>query len=706
MPSRAVTPEDLLDFRFVDAVVPSPDGTRAVYEIRTIDAERDAYDVHLWLIDGKGGAPRRLTFGPHKNTGAVFSPDGRAIAFVSNRHEKKPQIHRLPLDGGEAERLTDLDGDVGGLDWSPDGAAIAFTYQPSDPPEAGHLPGSTAERKAVEAKREKKEHPPEPTFRHVTRILYKMDGMGWLPKARTHVHVLDLASRAVRALTSGDFDHGAPRWSPDGRSIAFTANRQDDEEFSSYAVSDVFVVPAAGGAPRNLTPQPGIAASPSWSPDGSTIAFVGHDRPDDWWGVPNFHVWVVPAAGGPARDLLPGFDRYAADLTGSDLRDFHASGAPVFTRDGKAIVFQVSEEGSTHLWSVPVAGGAPKRLLDGPMQVLTMARGRDQEDLFVIRCGHTDAGTIARVDPGRGTVTPLVTPNAERFAALALVEPEEFWIDAPQGHRVQAWLVAPPDAGRAKRHPMVLQIHGGPRVQYGACLYHEFQVLASAGFYVLFINPRGSQGYGETFTSAIVHDWAAPAFEDLMLAVDAALARHPEIDPDRLGVTGGSYGGYMTNWVVTHTDRFRAAVTQRCVTTIPTLLLGDDLMPLATPEFGAEPWQDAEILRRQSPLTYVENVRTPLLILHSLRDFRCDLTEAEMLYKSLKALRREVEMVLFPEESHGLSRMGTPSRRVARLHMIRDWFIRHLAPTGAPAPVSEVAAGAAAVTAGARRLGS
>lgn len=707
MPQRPVTPETIFDLRFVDAVVPSPDGTRGVYEIRTIDVEQDTYQTHLWMIPLAGGAPRQLTFGEHKNTGAVWSPDGRWIAFVSTRRDKKPQIYRLPLDGGEAERLTDLDGDIGGLDWSPDGSSIAFTYQPSDPPETGHLPGSAAERKAIEAKREKKEQPPQPTFRHVTRMLYKMDGMGWLPKSRTHVHVLDLATGTARAVTSGDFDHGAPRWSPDGRWIAFTANRQEDEEYSSYAVSDVFVVSKSGGEPRNLTPQPGIAASPAWSPDGKSIAFIGHDRPDDWWGIPNFHVWTVSVDGGKERDLLPGFDRYAADLTGSDLRDFHASGSPVWTRDGKTLVFQVSEEGSTRLWSVPAAGNAPpKRLLDGPVQILTMARGRDQDDLVVIRCDHRDAGTVARFDPATGALTPLVTPNRTLFESLALVEPEEFWVDAPQGHRVQAWLMKPPQADPSKKHPMVLQIHGGPRVQYGACLFLEFQVLANAGFYVLFTNPRGSQGYGEAFTSAIVRNWGGPAFDDLMLAVDAALTRHPEIDEKRLGVTGGSYGGYMTNWVVTHTDRFRAAVTQRCVTTIPTLLLGDDLMPLATPEFGAEPWQDAEILRAQSPLHYVENVRTPLLILHSLSDLRCDLTEAEMLYKSLKALRRDVELVLFPEESHGLSRMGTPSRRVARLHMIRDWFIRHLAPAGAPAPVTDVATGAEPALAGTRRLGA
>lgn len=227
---------------------------------------------------------------------------------------------------------------------------------------------------------------------------------------------------------------------------------------------------------------------------------------------------------------------------------------------------------------------------------------------------------------------------------------------------------------------MVLEIHGGPRIQYGACYFHEFQVLASAGFYVLFSNPRGAQGYGEAFTRAIVLNWGGADYEDLMRVVDHALQRYPEIDSERLGVTGGSYGGYMTNWIVGHTDRFRAAVTQRSVVDLKTLLLAGDFSDDAVPEFGDQPWRDSADYRRMSPITYVENIKTPLLILHSLDDHRCPVEEAEQLYTSLKLLRRDVEMVLFPGESHGLSRGGTPSRRLARLHFIREWFVRHLAP--------------------------
>jgi dipeptidyl aminopeptidase/acylaminoacyl peptidase len=720
MPKRAVTPEVLFELQFVDAVAPSPDGSRAVYEIKTVDKEKDDYQSHLWLISLSGGEPRRLTQGEHKNFGAVWRPDGKAIAFVSTRRDKKPQIHMLPLDGGEAERLTDLDGEVSSLEWSPDGTSIVFVHRPSDPPETGHLKGSTPERKAIEAKADKKELP-EPTFRHITRMLYKLDGAGWLPRTRSHVHVLNVATRAIRDVTSGDFDHGPATWSPDGKWLAFTANRSEDEEYSSYTVSDLFVIPASGGEPRNLTPGPGVAVAPSWSPDGSQIAFVGHDEPDDWWGIPNFHVWAVSPSGGPARDLTPKMDRYAADLVGSDLRDFHSGGSPVWSKDGMSLYFLVSDSGSTHLSRVALRGGEPERLTQGPMQVLMALRGKDAEELTIIRCDHLDAGTIARFHPGTNRATDVITPNKPLFDSLALVQPEEIWVSSSEGHRVQAWLLKPPAAGgvtppgkpdakappkTATKQPMILEIHGGPRVQYGACFFLEFQMFANAGFAVLFSNPRGSQGYGTEFTKAIVHDWAEPAFDDLMLAVDHVLENHPDIDPDRLGVTGGSYGGYMTNWVVSHTDRFKAALTQRCVTTLQTLLLGDDLNPVATPEFGAEAWEDSEMLRRQSPLYYVENIRTPLLITHSLMDQRCDVTEAEMLYKALKALRREVEMVLFPAESHGLSRKGTPSRRVARLHLMRDWFVRHLGPDGAPAPVSAVATSAEPAMAGTRRVGA
>ena len=682
---RTLLPEDLYKMQFVDAVTLSPDGTRIAYLIRTIDVEKDAYQSHVWLVPAAGGEPRRLTQGDHKNSDAAWSPDGRWIAFVSDRKDKRPQLYRLPLEGGEAERLTDLDGELSGLAWSPDGGRISFIYTPSDPPETGHLAGSTPLKKALEARAEKKD-PPSPSYMHITRMRYKFDGHGFLPQGRAHIHLLDVATREVRALTSGGVDHEAPVWSPDGKWLAFAANRDRDNDYNFYIISDVWVMPSTGGEPRNLTPQPGVAFSPAWSPDGKRIAFLGHDRENDWWGWWNYHVWVVPLEGGSPRDVTPEFDRMAVDVMGSDLSDLHDSMRPIWSRDGSAIYFQATDHGSVHLCSVPSAGGKPERLTEGAIRIANAVGSRSGEDLAVIRMDHRDAGTIARFDAKRRSLHPLVEPNRTLFDSLTVAEPEEFWVEAPQGHRVQAWLLKPPNADPKKKHPMILEIHGGPRVQWGACFFHEFQVLANAGYYVLFSNPRGGLGYGEKFTQAIIKDWGGPAFEDLMLVVDEALRRHPEIDPERLGVTGGSYGGYMTNWVVGHTDRFKAALTQRCVTTISTLLLASDDLGGTPSEFGDEPWRMTSAdLWRQSPLAYVENIHTPLMITHSLQDHRCPISEAEILYKSLKALRREVEMVLFPGESHGLSRGGTPSRRLARLHVMRDWFARHLNSGSVPA---------------------
>lgn len=675
---RPVTPEDLNQLQFVDAIALSPDGTRVIYQVRTIDAEKDGYESHLWLVPLQGGEPRRLTFGEHKNGGAAWSPDGAWIAFVSDRRDKKAQIYRLSLDGGEAERLTDLDGAISGLAWSPDGKKISFAHRATDSPETGHRPGSAPAKKAAEAKAEKKD-PKPPTFLHLTRLHYKEDGQGFLPKSRFHVHVLDIATREALALTSGDWDHGAPVWSPDGKWLAFAANRLPDADYHN-TVMDIWLIPPTGGEPRNVTPEPGMALAPAWSPDGSEIAYLGNTDENDAWGVKNFHVWAVSPRGGPARDLVPEFDRSGLDLMGTDLRDMHDAGPPVWSPDGATVYFVASDQGSTHLYAVSAKGGTPRRVTSGPIALFAVQGSRCSKDLAIVRCEHADAGTVARLDPVTGAVTPLAQPNRELFGTLEVGEPDEFWIDMPEGHRVQCWMLKPPNADRRKKHPMVLEIHGGPRIQYGACYFHEFQVLASAGFYVLFSNPRGAQGYGEEFTRAIVRDWGGPDYEDLMRVVDESLRRYPEIDPDRLGVTGGSYGGYMTNWIVGHTDRFKAAVTHRSVVDIRTLLLAGDFSDDSVPEFGDQPWKNSEGFRRMSPLTYVENIKTPLLITHSLEDHRCPVEEAEQLYTALKLMRREVEMVLFPGESHGLSRGGTPSRRIARLHFIREWFARHLKP--------------------------
>ncbi|HYR51213.1 MAG TPA: S9 family peptidase [Candidatus Dormibacteraeota bacterium] len=694
MPERKqVTPEDLLQLQFVDAVAVSPDGSRAVYQVRSIDPEKDGYESHLWIVPMQGGEPRRLTFGEQKNGSAAWSPDGRTIAFVSDRRDKKQQIYKLSLEGGEAERLTDLDGRIGGLAWSPDGSKISFCYRATDPPETGHLPGSAPAKQAAEAKAEKKDRKP-PTFMHITRLHYKEDGQGFLPKSRFHVHVLDVASGEVRALTSGEWDHGAAAWSPDGTWLVFPANRLPDADYHA-TVSDLWLLPAAGGEPRNLTPQPGAAFAPAWSPDGSQIAFLGNEDEGDAWGVKNIHVWTVPAQGGPARNLTPELDRTALDLMGTDLRDFHEPYPPVWSTDGTAIHYLVSDQGSTHLYSVPAKGGAPRKVTKGALALLAIAGSKKGSDLAVIRCDHADAGTVGRLDPGTGTFTPLVRPTSTLFDTLAVQTPEEFWVEMPEGHKVHCWMMKPPNADPARKYPMILEIHGGPRVQYGACFFHEFQMLASAGFYVLFSNPRGAQGYGEAFTREIVVDWGGPDYEDLMRVVDDALRRYPEIDPARLGVTGGSYGGYMTNWIVGHTSRFKAAATQRSVVDLKTLLLAGDFSDDAVPEFGDQPWRDSPDYRRMSPITYVENIRTPLLVLHSLEDHRCPVEEAEQLYTSLKLLRREVEMVLFPGESHGLSRGGTPSRRVARLTFLRDWFLRHLAPELAPRAAARAPSAAA-----------
>ena len=636
---RFITPEDLAFFRFAGDPQISPDGARVLYAVKVVDGEK--YSQHLWIDDDQ------FTLGKVIDGFPRWSPDGRKIAFVRTRDEES-QVWLMSISGGEPSPVTSLPpGKITALEWSPDGSRLAIVFHKDPDPSL---------------RKEKK----QPTLRHITRLHYKEEGTGLLDRERDHLHVVWVGDKRTVQLTEGDWDDADPAWSPDGLWIAFVSNRHPEADYC-LDVRDVWVVAAGGGEPRRLPKPDGPAFQPQWSPDGKQIAFLGHDQPKGAWGVKNVHVWAVPAGGAqPARDLMPGFDRSCEDVVITDTKSLHGAGQkPVWSGDGREIYFIASDSGSCHLYRIPSAGGAPARLVDGPREVINFTAARGKFALLV-----SDPLNIADVYEFTvgGELKRRTSVNRGLFEGLRLSVPESF-----DAGGVQGWLIRPPVVDANRKYPLILSIHGGPRAMYGNAFFHEFQVLAAKGFVILITNPRGSQGYGEKFADAITADWGNLDYKDLMAATDAAL-KLPYIDPARVGVCGGSYGGFMTNWIVGHTDRYKAAITERSLSNLFSFYGTSDIGFEDYREFGGAAFDRPEAYAKMSPISYVKNVKTPLLILHSENDLRCPIEQAEQMYGMMKALRKDVEFVRFPEECHDLSRTGRPDRRLARLEVILRWW--------------------------------
>lgn len=681
MTKRKITIEDLLALKWVSDPQVSPDGMKVIFVQTIADREADTYRSHLWLapLDGDGPA-HQFTSGAHKDSDPRWSPDGRYIAFLSDRgaaggdDKKKPkQLYLIPADGGEAVQLTSGNLRPSQLDWSSDGRSIAFVGKPErDEKDAGDV-------KVIE------------------RVRYKFDGEGFWDGRYKQIFVqtFEIGPVGVKAtppsqLTTGDFDHANPAWSPDGRWIACSSNRTPEGDFTN--ITDIFLIPASGGEPRCLTKSVGPATNPAWSPDGRRIAYYGHDNA--CMSATNTTLWMVAVDGGEPSNLTRSFDRSLGHHIITDMRAHPDVGGPVWSPDGSTIFTLIADGATNQLGAVSVHDGTMRPLtsarreifgysLDRPCRVAALAVSDPAHpgDLYA---ASFDGSSLRRE-------RRLTAVNQTLFDEVALSTPERFAYEGADGWPIEGWVMRPAEFTDAAKYPTVLEIHGGPHNAYGEAFFHEFQLLAAQGFVVVYTNPRGSQGYGQRFTSATHHDWGGKDYEDIMRGLNAAIARYPFIDTERLGVGGGSYGGFMTNWVIGHTDRFKAAVTMRSICNHLSQWGTSDLAFMkGFWEFPGDPWETPTWYWERSPLAYVEKVTTPLLILHSEQDLRCPVGEAEQLFAALKKLRREVVFVRFSDESHDLSRNGKPAHRLERLRWIVRWFVDHL-KTAAPAPIREAA---------------
>ena len=681
---RPPLPSDVYRLRIPTEPRLSPDGRVAVVALTTTAPLHDGYRTALWLVPTTGGEPRRLTLGVRTDHHPRFSPDGRTLAFLSDRRpivEQEPdrpdeasdredgtQVHLLSLDGGEARRLTDLPRGVAAFEWSPDGDSLVVT---SSSHAATYAEDARRRRRAIHRH---VHEPPESDVRYIDRLAYMLNGEGFTYDKVDHLWVVDVATGSARRLTSGRTPESSPAWSPDGRRIAFVANRRPDHDLLER--SDIFVVDAVTGEVTAVTRGPrSLFDHPTWLPDGSAIAALGNRLPAG--SASRNDVWLFAADGGDAQpdggrnlsaahDLMPG-SAMNSDVTRGEETRLAASA------DGRWLTFSAPIDGSYELWRIAVADGRVERLTEGRHYISGWDHGKNVPTSTSApppprrpTCGCSSGAARHRAACRRST--------RELLEEVELREAVERRVTV-EGREIQGWLI-PSGPGR---RPLVVEIHGGPHTLYGWSPFWEFQILAANGMSVFACNPRGSEGYGEAFNVANYRDWGHGPTRDVLAGVDALVA-DGLADPERLGVTGGSYGGYLTNWIVGHDQRFRAAMTCRSVSDMAMLMLTGDISTVewARLDFGATPFEDPELFREISPLTYAAEIRTPLLIQHSERDIRTTIGQAEALFTALRSLRRPVRLMRVPDETHELTRSGTPFRRAENLDVVLGWFRHYL----------------------------
>jgi dipeptidyl aminopeptidase/acylaminoacyl peptidase len=672
-PSGAIMPrqrpirlDDLFKLRAISSMSMSPDGGRIVFAMKRSDAKNNRNLSSLYVVETKGGRLRRLTHGDFVDVNPRWSPAGDAVAFMSNR-DKGVTLWHLPMDGGEPERLTDRDEQVASFDWSPDGRRIVFSARHMD------------EREMLERDEKHDALRKRPAFRHVTRLWHRLDGEGWWNGNYRHLHVLTIATGKAKRLTNQKFDDQDPVFSPDGKTIAFWSNRKPDPD-RDIENGDIFTIPARGGTVRQITDHQGPGMSPAWSPDGKTIAFLASVAPPGMSVCHNLQVWTISAAGRSRPTVLTAkIDNNCRNETMGDVAtSAFAPIAPLWSADGRNLYVAVAERGATNLYRLDAGKGGGTAVVAGKHTVNGYGRSKDGAVMCLLIGDALNPCDVFAWDPADAAAPPrqLTHVNEAALKGIALCAPEEFEIRGKHGP-VHGWVVGPQGGRKGGRRPGILSIHGGPQGQFGYCFMHELQWLAAEGYVVAYGNPRGSAGYGRTFRGCIVGCWGKIDHDDCNAIADY-LAKRKDVDAKRLGITGGSYGGYMTNWMIAHTHRFKAAVTQRSVVNLESMFGTSDYGWDLADAFGGVPWKKRAHYVDRSPLSHAPKIKTPLLIIHSEQDLRCPIEQAEQLFATLKYLGRTVELVRFEGESHGLSRGGRPQNRAERLRRIHGWFKKYL----------------------------
>jgi dipeptidyl aminopeptidase/acylaminoacyl peptidase len=671
MPKRPIRAEDLLRIVVVGDPQISPDGSRVLFAHKTIN-DKNKTITNLFTVDAEGNL-MQWTQGEQGASSGRWSPDGRRIAFVSKREGPTAQIHLLSTTGGEAKKLTKLpEGSIGGFKWSPDGTKIAFTFREQ-------LPTQTEKAKKERAEKGLSEPPIE-----IDDIWYRLDGDGTFANQRYKIYVVDTETGEHRELyadcSSGNYSFD---WSPNSQELAVihTANKRP---FSDPPNDQIWRVDLSGQASKLEGLPKGEKSEPRWSPDGRWIAYAGDVDENDPWGTRNTKIYLVAAGGGEAKDLTGHLDYDMAVATLSDTKEGGYAAVMEWKPDGSGLFVQVGHHGETQLGFVSVDGGV-ELLTEGQHHLGVGNVSHDGRRIAATRGHATMLPEVAIIEPELGTgrmVAKILTALNKGFHdEIALSEPEEHWLESTDGVKVHTWVLKPAGYMAPRRYPAVLEIHGGPHTQYGWAFFHEMQLLAAEGYVVVYSNPRGSKGYGEAFCGAIRGDWGNKDWDDIQ-TVTRFMQQQSYIHPGQMAVMGGSYGGFMTNWVIGHTDEYRCAITDRCVSNMVSMAGNSDFPFNKNGYFKGVAWGSHEEIKelwKQSPIAYFENVKTPTLIIHSIGDLRCNIEQSEQVFTALQQQGIESRFVRYPEStSHGMSRNGPPDLRLHRLREITNWLGKFL----------------------------
>jgi dipeptidyl aminopeptidase/acylaminoacyl peptidase len=666
MPSPLV-PSDLLRIVLVAEPQIAPDGSAVFYRRSSQHIEDNETHSAIHRVD-RHGKDRPFTRGTKDRMPRV-APDGNAVAFVSER-DGATRLCVLPLDGGEALVLGEAWPKITAIAWSPDASQIAFVATaPHDPATARAY------------------HDEISGARHIRMLPFKSDADGLLDGRRKQLFVISASGGDARRLTTGDFDVAGPAWSHDGRRIAFAARIAAPE--SATSLSDLCVVDVATGALTQLTHNLGPAGAPAFSHDDREIAFFGHLHGDDAGGRFDEELLVISADGGAPRSLSASLGRTTGDTLAGDLRGGHAAIAPIWTADNRELIVQVSDEGSCGLRAFAVDGSGTRTILGGERHVFDFSRATDGTLAFAVST-PTIPNHLGLLE-SYGGERVLLDPNPW-LAQKTVLAPKRYRPRADDGTVLDGWLIMP-KATTEDRLPLVIEVHGGPHAAYGATFFFEFQVLAAQGIAVAYGNPRGSQSYGHAYANGSFGDWGGVDAADVLRILDGALELG-SFDTARIGIAGGSYGGFMTSWLLGHSDRFAAGVSMRAVNDYISELGASDIGWFLERELQSYYADDAgRSLFERSPMRAASAMTAPLLVEHSERDFRCPIDQGEQLFTILRRLgRTETEFVRFADTGHELSRSGKPRSRVLRLRSIAQWFVRHLQPAGIVAVPREAGA--------------